>query len=227
MVDAADGAKAERQAPPGAPKPRRLTSAERRKAFLDKAIEVFAETGFEGSTRTLAARLGVTQPLLYRYFPSKEDLLAEVYRTVFVDRWRAEWTATLTDRSRPCRARLVAFYLSYTETIYDLRWMRIYLHAGLKGLDLNRQYLALVRERIIAPVVAERRAEAGLPERPATSAEIEFVWVIHGGVFYHGVRRHIYRAAVEQERRAVIEAAVDAMLLGLDRLWAAPPSQPP
>jgi hypothetical protein len=36
-------------------------------------------------TRDLARRLGVTQPLLYRYFPSKDDLIKEVYRTVYLE----------------------------------------------------------------------------------------------------------------------------------------------
>ena len=70
--------------PEGAEKPRRrrLPSDERRREFVTRAVEFFAEEGFESSTRGLAKRLGVTQPLLYRYFPSKEDLIQEVYETV-------------------------------------------------------------------------------------------------------------------------------------------------
>ena len=69
-----------------APRRRRRPSGERRQEFIEKAIDFFAEEGFESSTRGLAKRLGVTQPLLYRYFHSKEDLISEVYDAVYVNR---------------------------------------------------------------------------------------------------------------------------------------------
>ena len=47
-------------------KRKRLSSTARRQDFIDQAIEFFAEEGFESSTRGLAKKLGVTQPLLYR-----------------------------------------------------------------------------------------------------------------------------------------------------------------
>ena len=64
------------------PKRKRLSSEARREDFINQAIEFFAEEGFESSTRGLAKKLGVTQPLLYRYFPSKNDLISEVYDAV-------------------------------------------------------------------------------------------------------------------------------------------------
>jgi AcrR family transcriptional regulator len=66
-------------------KQKRLSPDDRRKEFVAKATEFFADEGFDGGTRDLARRLGVTQPLLYRYFPSKDDLIKEVYRTVYLD----------------------------------------------------------------------------------------------------------------------------------------------
>src|SRR6185437_10919962 len=66
-------------------KQRRLSPDDRRKEFVAKAAEFFSEEGFAGGTRDLARRLGVTQPLLYRYFPSKDDLIKEVYRTVYLE----------------------------------------------------------------------------------------------------------------------------------------------
>src|ERR1700759_2973072 len=78
----------------------RLSPDDRRKEFVAKATEFFAEEGFAGGTRALARRLGVTQPLLYRYFPSKDDLIKEVYRTVFLEPLDAGWDRLLADRSR-------------------------------------------------------------------------------------------------------------------------------
>lgn len=58
---------------------RRLTGAQRRQQLLDLALELFAEHGFEGTTvRDIATAAKVTDGLIYRYFESKEALLAEV-----------------------------------------------------------------------------------------------------------------------------------------------------
>ena len=53
----------------------RLSPAKRRAEIIHKAADFFAEQGFEGGTRDLASNLGVSQPLLYRYFSSKEELI--------------------------------------------------------------------------------------------------------------------------------------------------------
>ncbi len=197
------------------PKRRRLKSEERRQEFVARAIELFAEDGFESSTRGLARALGVTQPLLYRYFPSKEDLVAEVYRTVFLDRWQSEWEVLLGDRSRPLRDRLVEFYNSYVQAIYDRTWLRIYLHSGLNRVDTIRAYMGLVRRRVLERIVTEARAEAGLPETPPRDDEVELVWIIHGGIFYHGVRALIFDNAASSDRELMIRDAVEALVCGM------------
>jgi AcrR family transcriptional regulator len=55
----------------------RLTAAERRRDIVDAVRDVFAEKGFDGTTtRDLARAAGVSEALLYRYFPSKQSLYA-------------------------------------------------------------------------------------------------------------------------------------------------------
>lgn len=197
---------------------KRLSSKERREEFIAKAIEFFAQEGFESSTRELARRLGVTQPLLYRYFPSKEDLIAEVYNAVYVNRWRDDWDAMIADRSTPLRDRLVAFYDSYTEVVFRRDWMRIFLFSGLKGVDINKRYLARVRERILIPIIREARVEAGLDNLSPSEAEIEYAWVMHGGIYYYGVRKLIYESGQLDNKHFVIESALDAFLIEIARL---------
>ena len=194
------------------PPRRRMASEERREEFLTKAIEFFAQEGFESSTRELARRLGVTQPLLYRYFPSKGDLISEVYDAVYVKRWRDEWGEILADRSRPIRERLLEFYEAYTDVVFHNDWMRIFLFSGLKGVDINRRYMELVRVRILEPILAEIRFEAGMDDLTPTEEEVEFAWIMHGGVFYYGVRTMIYEASVLNNKGFVIETSVDGFL---------------
>ncbi|SEM89645.1 transcriptional regulator, TetR family [Loktanella fryxellensis] len=201
--------------PDATAKRKRMSSGQRREDFITKAIAFFAEEGFESSTRGLARQLGVTQPLLYRYFPSKDDLILAVYDAVYVNRWRPEWEEILTDRSTSVEERLNTFYRVYTDVIFNREWMRIYLFSGLKGADINRRYMQLVRQRILEPIVAEARAEFGHPPSPATDSEIEFAWVMHGGIFYYGVRDLIYDSALETRKDRVVADAVAAFVAGL------------
>jgi len=197
-------------------KRKRLPSAERKADFIEKAIQFFADEGFESSTRGLARRLGVTQPLLYRYFPSKDDLISEVYDAVYVNRWRPEWETLLRDRTRSVKQRLNDFYNVYTDVIFNREWMRIYLFSGLKGVDINRRYMVLVRQRILEPILEEARLEFGLAPRDARDCEVEFAWVMHGGIFYYGVRDLIYESSISTDKPRVIEDAVEAFVAGLD-----------
>lgn len=199
-------------------KRRRLSSDERRSEFIDKAIEFFAQEGFESSTRELARRLDVTQPLLYRYFPSKEDLISEVYQAVYVNRWREDWEPMIADRSTPVRQRMIAFYHSYVDVAFRPDWMRIFLFSGLKGVDINKRYLKRVRSRILEPIVRECRLEAGLDDLTPTNAEIEYAWVMHGGIYYYGVRKLIYERTTPDNIGFVIESSLDAFLLEIAKL---------
>ncbi|HEX8068252.1 MAG TPA: TetR/AcrR family transcriptional regulator [Thermoleophilaceae bacterium] len=54
---------------------RRLTSAERRAAILEAALEVFAARGYHAaSIDEIAHAAGVSKALIYEHFPSKRDL---------------------------------------------------------------------------------------------------------------------------------------------------------
>jgi AcrR family transcriptional regulator len=58
-------------------RPRRLTADERRRTVVQAALRVFASGSYAGSTTAEIAReAGVSEPLLYRHFPSKRDLWA-------------------------------------------------------------------------------------------------------------------------------------------------------
>ncbi len=202
------------------PRKKRLSSAERRQEFITKAVEFFSEEGFESSTRELARRLGVTQPLLYRYFPSKDDLIKEVYQTVYLNRWKSEWDTLLADRSRPLRQRLQEFYEAYTDAIFTREWIRIFLFSGLKGVEINRWYVGLVDERILKPIIAEYRREAGLPaEKSPSATELELAWVMHGGIFYYGVRKYIYESPVLEDKARMISDALDVFLAGIGSVF--------
>ena len=106
-------AAAARQDVPNGKSSKRLTAADREQQILAEAVRFFAEVGFNGHTRELAQRLHITQPLLYRYFPTKQDLIERVFKEVFFTRVDPEWAKLISDRSRPLEERLIEFYQHY------------------------------------------------------------------------------------------------------------------
>jgi AcrR family transcriptional regulator len=199
-----------------APPRLRLAPADRERQIIDGAIAYFSEAGFSGQTRELSKRLGITQPLLYRYFANKQALVERVYQTVFEGRWNPDWIPLLKDRRTPLRERLISFYRQYSEATYRPEWIRIYMHAGLTDPTLNRRYIQLVRRELMPVYCQELRHACGLADdTPEVSEEeIEFVWSLHGGIFYMAMRQHVYKTRIQVDFMAHVARVVDNFLAG-------------
>lgn len=202
--------------PKAASAKQRLAPADRERQIIDGAIAYFSEAGFSGQTRELSKRLGVTQPLLYRYFASKQALIERVYQTVFEGRWNPAWIPPLQDRSVPLRDRLIHFYRQYSDATYRPEWIRIYMHAGLSDPTLNRRYIQLVRRELMPVYCRELRHACGLPDTDAevSEEEIEFVWSLHGGIFYMAMRQHVYKTRINVDFMTHVALVVDNFLAG-------------
>ena len=60
-------------------KRRRLSAGQRKAAIVQAALPLFARKGYaETTTKDLARAAGVSEPLIYKHFPSKEALYAEI-----------------------------------------------------------------------------------------------------------------------------------------------------
>lgn len=197
---------------------RRLAPEDREHQILQAAIDFFARHGFDASTRDLAKELGVTQPLLYRYFPTKEALVDRVYEEVFVRRWNPEWEEWLADRGVPLADRLKRYLKDYARFVLRSQWVRIFIYAGLSRGGINQKYLARLRERHFLVIARELRHACDIPE-PADSAEledeVELIWAMHSSVFYIGVRKWIYEQPTPKDLDRVIDLRVDAFILGV------------
>jgi AcrR family transcriptional regulator len=196
---------------------KRLTPGDREQEIVDEAVQFFAEVGFDGKTRDLAKRIGITQPLLYRYFPTKDDLIERVYKEVYLNQMNPDWSLMLKDRSVPLEQRLINYYISYAKVVHRYEWIRIFFFSGLKGIPLNRRYIRVVEEEILIPICEEVRATCDLPsvsEVPLAPIELERIWVMHGGLFYYAVRKNIYHSNVFDDFEAIVISTVKLMLEG-------------
>ncbi|WP_298308123.1 TetR/AcrR family transcriptional regulator [uncultured Erythrobacter sp.] len=195
----------------------RLPPEERRAQIIRAAAQFFAEHGFDGSTRALAAEMGVTQPLIYRHFKTKEDLIEAVFKDVFFSRWNPEWETLISDWSLSLEERLIALYVDYARTIIESIWIRLFMYAGLHGVPTHKRYLNLVDERIIEPIVHAMRREYGLGQdnqSPATRAEMDLVWQLHGAIFSIGIKRYVFGSKSTIPLADLVESAVRTYLQG-------------
>ncbi|BCZ85600.1 TetR/AcrR family transcriptional regulator [Paraburkholderia terrae] len=203
-----------RRAPTSTP---RLSKEAREQQIVQKAIQLFAERGFSASTHEIARALGITQPLLYNYFPTKEALVDRVYDEVFVRKWDPVWEDWLADSTQPLAARLKRYLKDYARFVLKSDWVRIFISAGLTREGINQRYLARLRERHFMVIAREMRAEYGIPEprnEEELEDEIELIWSMHSSVFYIGVRKWVYALPAPKDLDRVIDMRVDTFLLG-------------
>ena len=199
------------------PPRRRLKKEEREREIAQAAVAFFAEVGFDGDTRELARRMGVTQSLIFRYFPSKAALIERVYQEVYVGRWNTYWESIIADRSMPLQERLLRFYKDYARVALTYDWVRIFMFSGLRGENINTRYLEFLRSRVLEPIAKELRVELGLPgfdEVPLSEEEVELIWGINARVFYLGQRLWIFNAPLTLDIDQIIDQTITSYLAG-------------
>ncbi len=75
----------------------RLPAAERRQALLETATRIFAERGYRRTTTAeIAAEAGVSEPILYRHFPSKVELFIACIESGW-QAMEARWTTAIDE----------------------------------------------------------------------------------------------------------------------------------
>lgn len=196
---------------------RRLKREDRDREIAQAAVAFFAEVGFDGDTRELARRMGVTQSLIFRYFPSKAALIERVYQEVYVGRWNSYWESIIADRSMPLQTRLLRFYKDYARVALTYDWVRIFMFSGLRGENINNRYLEFLRSRVLEPIAKELRVELGLPgfeQVPLTEEEVELIWGINARVFYLGQRLWIFNAPLTLDIDQIIDQTITSYLAG-------------
>jgi AcrR family transcriptional regulator len=153
------------------PSKERLSAAERREAILDAAVEEFAAHGYEEATTAgMAARAGISQPYVFRFFPTKKDLyIAVIDRSVA--RLLAAWeTAT----PEPGESRLQALGKKYVEMLPSHR-KELMVKFAAYGSAHDPEIAAVMRHHLARTYrYVAHQAERDGSETPYKDA-IEFV----------------------------------------------------
>src|SRR5437762_82897 len=87
----------------------RLKAPQRREQLIEVATKLFARTGYDATTTAaIAIAAGVTEPILYRHFKSKQELFVAIVRDVS-DITMKGWAALIADMTDPAeKIRTVA-----------------------------------------------------------------------------------------------------------------------
>ncbi|MGH3647688.1 MAG: TetR/AcrR family transcriptional regulator [Micromonosporaceae bacterium] len=151
---------------PGRSTRRRMPRADRERQMLEAAEAVFAERGYQdASMDEIARRVGVTKPMLYAYFGSKEGLLV-----ASIGRVREDMTRAVVDA------------LPGATTLRDVLWRGLLAyHEFVAGHDQGWAVVRQVASQAVSDQVEEIRrvlrdliAEMILmyaPEAPALNRE--------------------------------------------------------
>lgn len=189
----------------------RMAPQDRERLILDNAFRFFAERGLAGETRELARRLGVTQSLIYRYFPSKDVLIERVYEKWFTEYWSPAWAEWISERRLSLEERLLAFYRDYVRLCHNYEWVRLFAFSGLDGLPHHVRFVTRNRQEIFPRIASELRHDHGMPGFdviPLTEFEHDLIWALHATQFYVGQRRWLFGLSTPRDVNEVVATRV-------------------
>jgi AcrR family transcriptional regulator len=122
----------------------RLKAAQRREQLIDVATKLFAKSGYDATTTAdIAKAAGVTEPILYRHFNSKQEMFVAIVREVS-NRTLQEWQDLIEDVKDPAE-RLRAIAAAMPDHMKRLSDYYHVLHGAL-ATSRDKKVLAVMRE---------------------------------------------------------------------------------
>jgi AcrR family transcriptional regulator len=193
-----------------------MAAEDREELILREATAYFAEQGLSAGTIELASRIGITQPLLYKYFPTKEALIERVYERLLFKNWNPTWELRLDDESIPLRRRLHEFYVEYMNSVLTYEHVRLFLFSGLSHNDFNARYYSVLTRRILERIARAMRRESGIADtsRSVRKGELEIVQSLHAAIYHVAFRRWVHAEPMKGDMTKVVEQKIDLFLDG-------------
>lgn len=124
---------------------KRMPAANRKELIVEEAGHFFANNGFNASTRDLADSMGIRQPLLYKYFEDKSDLISAVLDRKLDTAWKERWSSAEVAGSEA--EKVSKFFEAHLE---DSQRLRLILRSVLDGRHLPQEFLNCTGLNILA-----------------------------------------------------------------------------
>ena len=198
---------------------RRMSGDERRQQLIDAALHLFATNGFRGTTtKAIAQAAGVSEGIIFRYFPTKEDL----YTAILNHKARQQGVDRTLDMLRRTMAAQddEAIVLQLALKIFenhrrDAAFERLMLRAALEGHDLARvsqRTLGMPMFDLLRDYVTKRQAAGALRAGDPTLLVFGMVAL---PLYFAIVSRLFGLELVKQSDREVAATFTRLMLEGL------------
>ncbi len=172
----------------------RPTRTERRAQLLDDAVAAVREQGAGVSMEQLAARGGVTKPILYRHFGDRDGLaraIGERFATVLIERLAVAMEAPAPE---DLLWRTIDAYLAFLEEDPELYAFLTSPTAG-HGLEGANAIIDAVARRVAA-AIGDRLREQGLDAGGAEPYAFGIVGMVHQAGDWWMHNRTMSRAAL-------------------------------
>ncbi|HEU4655914.1 MAG TPA: TetR/AcrR family transcriptional regulator [Capillimicrobium sp.] len=200
---------------PRAPRRRRLTADERRELIERAATELFAERGYQGAGMSeIARRAGVSVPVVYDHFASKEDLYRRLLERHYAD-LRAVWGRHLAaDESTEARmAHAIDAWFAYVQS-HPFAWRMLFRDTtGDPKVEAIRREVADASRAQLLPLMD---AEPAVTAADGSAAGVEMVWeVFRGSIQALALWWYEHQ---EVPREQVVATAMNALWVGYERV---------
>ncbi len=198
--------------------PRTRLTAEARRALIEKAAtEVFAERGYRGASMdAIAARSGISVPVLYDHFKSKQDLHRHLLERHFAE-LRQVWHEQLDGEDPPEQRIPRAFdaWFAYVQT-HPYAWRMLFRDtSGDPRVQATHLAVAEQSRALILPLLAEQAGGedfAGLGEQYA----LQMGWEVMRGAL-QGLAMWWYEHP-QVPREQVVATAMNTLWIGFERV---------
>lgn len=184
---------------------------------MDAAVEVFAESGYEGASfGEIAKRAGISRPVVYDHFPSKADLhlfLLERER----DRILSHVSQQLRGAQEPDRGVAAAFdaFFSYVEQ-HPYAWRMLFREtAGDPAMAEAQRRIQDQAHMAVATMLA-RAPDSRLLTGSDPEVRLEMLAAIWGSAA-NGLARWWYDNR-DVARTELVSVSMDSLWLGLQTL---------
>jgi len=196
----------------------RLPAQDRRQQLLESALTLFAQKGFDGTTtKEIAAATGGTEAIIFRHFPTKQDLYSAVidYKhesgetAAVIAYWQTFMDANDDEGLfRACLQKAIEAYRR------DPRFYRVLLFAALQGhqagLQQHRQRSFPIYEHLCR-YVARRQSEGAI--RPGNPGAI--VASLFGTASYYGQMTELFGFSIQTSDSQIAEQFLEILMNGI------------
>jgi TetR/AcrR family transcriptional regulator len=167
----------------------RVSSDQRRSLLLDAAIRVFSKTGFCGTkTRDIAAEAHINEALLFRHFPTKDDLYIAILENMSVN----DWIEAIQSAIHLAKDDVDLFIREYAKRTLERyrqhpELVRLLLYSALE----QHSSAEMFRQKQIGPIlnlitgyIAERQADGKFSRKVSADHAAR---ILYGAVAHQGL----------------------------------------